>query len=194
SVQVISGVNGNFLFKFNNSTSCDLVLSNGPWEVWGAYLALRHWEEGMSLCKDSFTSIPVWVKLTNVPPELLTRPGLSYIASALGVPLCMDAATTAGNRLSFARVCVKMKAQSNFPNSFKVRQRSGILADIMVQYVLKPSACSVCKVFDHSSKQCHLVERNVPPAQAGKGSSDAQDPHNQVSFAKQGEEFECVVE
>ncbi|GAV92256.1 DUF4283 domain-containing protein, partial [Cephalotus follicularis] len=108
SVQVITGSDGYFLFRFSNSTSCDLVLSNGPWEVWGAYFALRRWEEGMSLCKDSFTSIPVWVKLTNVPPELWTRPGLSYIASALGVPLCMDAATAAGNRLSFARVCVEM--------------------------------------------------------------------------------------
>ncbi|GAV92796.1 DUF4283 domain-containing protein [Cephalotus follicularis] len=41
SVQVIAGVDGYFLFRFSNSTSCDLVLSNGPWEVWGAYLALR---------------------------------------------------------------------------------------------------------------------------------------------------------
>ncbi|GAV74672.1 DUF4283 domain-containing protein, partial [Cephalotus follicularis] len=118
---VITGVNGNFLFKFNNSTSCDLVLSNGPWEVWGAYLALRRWKEGMSLCKDSFSSISVWVKLANVPPELWTRLGLSYVASVLGVPLSMDVATSAGNRLSFARVCVEMKASRSFPNSFKVR-------------------------------------------------------------------------
>ncbi|GAV92379.1 DUF4283 domain-containing protein, partial [Cephalotus follicularis] len=108
SVQVISGVDGNFLFKFSNSMSCEQVLSNGPWEVWGAYLALKRWEEGMSLCKDSFSSIPVWVKLSNIPAELWTRTGLSYIASAIGVPLCMDAATAVGNRLSFARVCVEM--------------------------------------------------------------------------------------
>ncbi|GAV80196.1 DUF4283 domain-containing protein, partial [Cephalotus follicularis] len=87
STQVIAGVDGNFLFRFSNNTSCDLVLSNGPWEVWGAYLALRCCEEGMSLCKESFSSIPVWVKLTNVPAELWTRAGLSYIPSALGVPL-----------------------------------------------------------------------------------------------------------
>ncbi|GAV92219.1 DUF4283 domain-containing protein, partial [Cephalotus follicularis] len=153
-VQVITGANGNFLFRFDSSSSCDLVLRNGPWEVWGAYLALRRWEEGMSLSKDSFSSIPVWVKLANVPPELWTRPGLSYVASALGVPLCMDAATSAGNRLNFAHVCVEMKASSSFLNSFKVRQRSGILAEVMVQYVWKPSVCSACRVFDHSSKQC----------------------------------------
>ncbi|GAV91652.1 DUF4283 domain-containing protein, partial [Cephalotus follicularis] len=106
SVQVITGANGNFLFKFDNSASCDFVLSNGPWDVWGAYLALRRWEEGMSLCKDPFSSILVWVKLANVPPELWTRPCLSYVASALGAPLCMDAITYAGIRKNFARVCV----------------------------------------------------------------------------------------
>ncbi|GAV66549.1 DUF4283 domain-containing protein, partial [Cephalotus follicularis] len=159
AVQVITADNGNFLFKFDNNTSYDRVLRNGPWEVWGAYLALKRWEEGMSLCKDSFSSIPVWVKLANVPSELWTRPGLSYVGSALGVRLCMDAATSAGNRLSFAKVCVEMKASSSFLNSFKVRRRNDILSDVMVQYVWKPSVCSVCRVFDHSSKQCHLVER-----------------------------------
>ncbi|GAV91955.1 DUF4283 domain-containing protein [Cephalotus follicularis] len=180
--QVISGDNGNYLFRFNSSTACDLVLSNGPWEVWGAYLALRRWEEGMTLCKNSFSSIPVWVKLSNVPLELWTRPGLSYIASALGVPLCMDAATSAGNRLSFARVCVEMKASSSFPNSFKVRRRSGILADVFVQYVWKPSVCSVCKVFDHSSKQYHLVDSKT--VQVEDGYKDEQVPISQGPTAK----------
>ncbi|GAV91026.1 DUF4283 domain-containing protein, partial [Cephalotus follicularis] len=107
--------NRTFLFKFDNSAARDLVLSNGPWEVWGAYLTLRRWEEGMSLSKDSFSSIPVWVKLSNVPSDLLTMSGLSYVASDLGVPLCMDVATTSGNRLSFARVCIEMKASCNVP-------------------------------------------------------------------------------
>ncbi|GAV87229.1 DUF4283 domain-containing protein, partial [Cephalotus follicularis] len=158
-VSVIIGDNGTFLFKFDNSAARDLVLSNAPWEVWGAYLALRRWEEGMSLSKDSFSSILVWVKLYNVPSDLWTKTGLSYVASALGVPLCMDAATTAGNCLSFARVCVEMKASSSFPTSYKVRRRNGTLVDVMAQYAWKPSACSVCKVFDHSSNQCHLVSK-----------------------------------
>ncbi|GAV68564.1 DUF4283 domain-containing protein [Cephalotus follicularis] len=103
-VSVITGDNGTFLFKFDNSAARDLVLSSSPWEVWGAYLALRRWEEDMSLSKDSLSSIPVWIKLSNVLSELWTNTSLSYVASALGVPLCMDAATTSSNRLSFARV------------------------------------------------------------------------------------------
>ncbi|GAV59739.1 DUF4283 domain-containing protein [Cephalotus follicularis] len=158
-VSVITGDNETFLFNFDNSATRDLVLSSGPWEVWGAYLALRQWEEGMSLSKDSFSSIPVWVKLYNIPAELWTKPGLSYVASALGVPLCMDATITACNRLSFARVCIEMKASSCFPTSYKVRRRNDTLIDVMVQYSWKPLACSVCRVFDHSSRQCHLVTK-----------------------------------
>ncbi|GAV76400.1 DUF4283 domain-containing protein, partial [Cephalotus follicularis] len=153
-VSVITGDNGTFLFNFDNSATRDLVLSSGPWEVWGAYLALRQWEEGMSLSKDSFSSIPVWVKLYKIPAELWTKPGLSYVASALGIPLCMDASTTAGNRLSFARVCIEMKASSGFPTSYMVRRRNGTLIEVKVQYSWKPLACSICRVFDHSSRQC----------------------------------------
>ncbi|GAV75009.1 DUF4283 domain-containing protein, partial [Cephalotus follicularis] len=166
-VNVITGDNETFLFKFDNSVARDLVLINGPWEVWGAYLVLRCWEEGMSLSKDSFSSIPIWVKLANVPSELWTKSGLSYVASALGVPLCMDAATTTGNRLSFARVCIEMKASSNFLTSYKVRRRNKTLVDVMVQYAWKPSPYSVCKVFDHSSKQCHFVVRQDGTAKQG---------------------------
>ncbi|GAV87804.1 DUF4283 domain-containing protein [Cephalotus follicularis] len=169
-VNVITGDNESFLFKFDNSAARDLVISNTPWEVWGTYLALRQWEEGMSLRKDSFSSIPVWVKLSNVPFELWTKPGISYVASAIGVPLCMNAATTTSNRLSFARVCIEMKASSSFPTSYKVRRRNGTLIDVMVQYAWKPSACSVCKVFDHSSKQCHLVaKKDLTSRQGGIG-------------------------
>ncbi|GAV61151.1 DUF4283 domain-containing protein, partial [Cephalotus follicularis] len=178
-VSVITGDNGTFLFKFDNSTARDLVLSNGPWEVWGAYLVLRQWEEGMSLSKDSFSSIPVWVKLYNIPAELWTKPSLSYIASALGVPLCMDAATTTSNHLSFARVCIEMKASSCFPTSYKVRRRNGTMIDVMVQYSWKPLASSVCRVFDHSSKQCHLAAKKDTTGRQGDTEVPGEPPGRQ---------------
>ncbi|GAV59562.1 DUF4283 domain-containing protein [Cephalotus follicularis] len=178
-VSVITGDNGTFLFNFDNSAARDLVLSNGPWEVWGAYLALRQWEEGMSLSMDSFSRIPVWVKLYNIPAELWTKPGLSYVASVLGVPLCMDATNTAGNRLSFARVCIEMKASSCFPSSYKVRWRNDTLIDVMVQYSWKPLACSVCRVFDHSSKQCHHAEKKDATGRLGDTGVPGEPPGRQ---------------
>ncbi|GAV75655.1 DUF4283 domain-containing protein [Cephalotus follicularis] len=178
-VSVITGDNGTFLFNFDNSAARDLVLSNGSWEVWGAYLVLRQWEEGMSLSKDSFSSILVWVKLYNIPAELWTKLGLSYVASALGVPLCMDATTTACNRLCFSRVCIEMKASSCFPTSYKVRLRNGTLIDVMVQYSWKPLACLVCRVFYHSSKQCHLAAKKDATGRLGDTGVPGEPPGRQ---------------
>ena len=37
--------------------------------------------------------LPIWVHLGNVPLELFTLDGLSYIANAIGNPLYMDKCT-----------------------------------------------------------------------------------------------------
>ncbi|GAV83738.1 DUF4283 domain-containing protein, partial [Cephalotus follicularis] len=143
-----------YLFCFDHVSVGDKILDSGPWDMWGIHLDLRKWVLGMSFCKDSLKSILVWVKLSNIPSELWTKAGLSYEASALGVPLCMDATTLAGTRVSSARICVEMKATSNFLNSYKVRRRNGTLVGVVVQYAWKLTACPVCNVFDHSLKHC----------------------------------------
>ncbi|GAV79298.1 DUF4283 domain-containing protein, partial [Cephalotus follicularis] len=109
--------NGVFLVKFENGQARDWVMDNGPWDIWGYHLALRKWSKGMSLKLEECNTIPVWVKLSNVPIQVWTRMGLSYIASVLGRPLYMDAATTNKIALSYARVCVDMAATSSFPST-----------------------------------------------------------------------------
>ncbi|GAV73257.1 DUF4283 domain-containing protein [Cephalotus follicularis] len=86
--------NGVFLVKFENGQARDWVMDNGPWDICGYHLALRKWSKGMSLKLEECNTIPIWVKLSNVPIQFWTKMGLSYIASVLGRPLYMDASTT----------------------------------------------------------------------------------------------------
>ncbi|CAK7336446.1 unnamed protein product [Dovyalis caffra] len=51
--------------------------------------------------------------------ELLNRQGLSYIASGIGIPLCMDKATKQQKRLSFAKVCIEVDIAAKLPNSLR---------------------------------------------------------------------------
>ncbi|GAV92718.1 DUF4283 domain-containing protein, partial [Cephalotus follicularis] len=111
---VSSGV---FMVKFEKGHARDWVLDNGPWDIWGYHIALKKWSKGMSLKLEDCTSIPIWVKLSNVPVHLWSKLGLSYIASVLGRPLYMDTPTTNRHSLNFARVCVDMLASSPFPSS-----------------------------------------------------------------------------
>ncbi|GAV92090.1 DUF4283 domain-containing protein, partial [Cephalotus follicularis] len=146
--------NGVFLIKFENGHARDWIMDNGPWDIWGYHIALRKWTKGISLKLEECTSIPVWVKLTNVPIHLWSKLGLSYIASVLGRPLYMDAPTTNRKSLTFARVCVDMLALSTFPNAIHLDLDDGSSITVGVEYPLKPQACSLCKVFDHANKSC----------------------------------------
>ncbi|KAL4382983.1 hypothetical protein GQ457_15G027950 [Hibiscus cannabinus] len=59
--------------------------------------------------------IPIWVHFSGIPPELFSRKGLSYIASAIGSPLYMDSVTASMKRLVYAKVCVEISIDSSIP-------------------------------------------------------------------------------
>ncbi|GAV92830.1 DUF4283 domain-containing protein/zf-CCHC_4 domain-containing protein [Cephalotus follicularis] len=151
--------NSVFLIKFDNGQARDWVMDNGPWDIWGYHLALRKWTKGMSLKLEDCNSIPVWVKLSNVPVHLWTKLGISYIASVLGKPLYMDSPTTNRQVLTYARVCVDMPATSSFSGSILLDLGEGEDTVVGVEYQWKPQACSLCKVFDHTNKSCPKAAR-----------------------------------
>ncbi|CAK7355677.1 unnamed protein product [Dovyalis caffra] len=64
--------------------------------------------------------IPIWVKLWGTPMQLLSREGLSRIASASGVPLFMDTATQYSKIISFAKVCVQVDITTKLLDDIKV--------------------------------------------------------------------------
>ncbi|GAV83002.1 DUF4283 domain-containing protein/zf-CCHC_4 domain-containing protein, partial [Cephalotus follicularis] len=127
--------------------------------IWGYHLALRRWTKGMSLKLEECNTIPVWVKLSNVPIQFWTKTGLSYIASVLGRPLYMDAPTTNRHTLTYARVCVDMATSSPFPSIILLDLDDGVTTTIGVEYPWRPQACTMCKVFDHSNKTCPKATR-----------------------------------
>ncbi|GAV93098.1 DUF4283 domain-containing protein/zf-CCHC_4 domain-containing protein, partial [Cephalotus follicularis] len=151
--------NGIFMIKFENAQARDWVLDNGPWDVWGYHLALRQWKKDMSLELGVCKSMPIWVRLRNVPVPYWNKMGLSYIASVLGKPLHMDANTTHRHALMFARVCVEMPASSSFPDSITLELEDGSTIQVGVEYPWKPPACTLCKVFDHSNRTCPKATR-----------------------------------
>lgn len=58
---------GVFLFKFSSKDGLEHVLQQGPWLIRHSPLILRKWSLNIPLTKNEVTTIPVWVKLHNVP-------------------------------------------------------------------------------------------------------------------------------
>ncbi|KAF9624403.1 hypothetical protein IFM89_011328 [Coptis chinensis] len=99
------------------------------------------------------TIVPIWAKLSKVPKELWTKNGLSFLASLIGGPLCMDGATSMKQRLDFAKVCVTILLEFDFPSSIKLKIREKHVY-VNVEYPWKPPSCTVCCCFGHSTTKC----------------------------------------
>ena len=110
--------------------------------------------------KECVSKVPVWVQFHGIPLEFWTLEGLSYIASAIGVPLYADAVKESCSRLSFARICVELDASKPLIHEFLLHTNSGDTVvspkytTIKVVYQWKPKLCSSCKVFGHTLTTC----------------------------------------
>ena len=169
-LEVIPHGDGFFIFRFSQSSAAKDVLEGGPWLISGRHLLLRWWSPGLSWRKESVSKVPVWVQFHNVPMEFWTPNGLSYIASAVGVPLYADSSTEACSRMAFARICVELDASKPLIHEFRLQTSSrnantpSNFTIVKVLYQWKPRSCSFCKVFGHADNAC---PNHQPPCPFG---------------------------
>lgn len=152
--KVLSNEHGFFFFKFNQEDAFRKLLENGPWHFGGKLLVLKKWSPQMTLVKEQLIRIPIWVHLYNVPLELWSAAGLSFIASAIGIPLYADRFTETAQRLSYARICVEIEVGAEFVDSVDVMYTDGTEVTVGVKYPWRPARCLDCHVFGHSTQQC----------------------------------------
>ena len=143
-----------FIILFSSSETRDKVIENGPWHIHNKPLIVRRWEPGMNSLEFNMAKLPVWIHLGNIPLELFTQKGISYIASAIGNPLYMDRITASQQRLAFAKVCVELEASMEVIRSIEVEVRNGKTVHVSVEYPWMPLKCSLCGIFGHGDNTC----------------------------------------
>ncbi|XP_039009969.1 uncharacterized protein LOC120138595 [Hibiscus syriacus] len=115
---------------------------------------LRRWEPNLKELQFDLIRMPIWIHLYNVPLELFSRRGLSYIASAGGRPLHMDSVTAAREKLEYAQVCIEITDGSSIQDRIDVVLNDESVASIRVSVPWMPSSCTDCGRFGHSVKLC----------------------------------------
>lgn len=130
------------------------VLDRAPWHMINRPLVLKKWHPNLTLLKEDLQKIPLWVKFFGVPLEYWFPSGLSYVASAIGIPLHTDGLTAAKSRITFARICVEIDASADFVEEFYMQCDNGDWITVFTELEWAPSRCSSCKVFGHSTSSC----------------------------------------
>lgn len=139
---VLSNEKGFFFLLFEGEKFHQL-LESGPWHFGGKLLILKLWHPYLKLEKDQLSTVPLWVHFYNIPIELWTGPGFSYIASSVGRPLYVDQFTESGKRISFAKICVEVDCSSPLPTSFDLKDANGDAVEIKIHYSLPLEAYDV---------------------------------------------------
>ena len=145
---------GLFFFRFWDPEARDWVMNAGPWHLAGRPFILRAWKPGMDMLNIQLSSIPIWVRFYNIPLEYWTSTCLGHIASTVGIPLHLDPLTENQTKLSFARVCIEVGVDCEFPKSVLLDRGNGSYSTIRIEYHWAPQCCSECKLFGHNLVHC----------------------------------------
>ncbi|KAJ4823792.1 hypothetical protein Tsubulata_032018 [Turnera subulata] len=153
-----------FLFQFPNDAAYSRALNRGPWHVGGVPLLFRPWSSSSNKLDFSNAIFSVWVKLKNVPMELLTKEGLSYLSSVLGTPLHTDQDCSKIFRSDCVNVCIQIDFSKPLLNELKVDiNGEPIIIDVL--YSWKLPHCDLCHGWGHHELACpekHVTKVWVP--------------------------------
>ncbi|XP_020702249.1 uncharacterized protein LOC110113881 [Dendrobium catenatum] len=180
SFSLLSLTDGFFLIKFTNQEDYDLVWSGGPWFLLGKPFILQKWSPKFQPKRDELSSIPIWVKIVDLPLALWTPKGISTIASYIGIPLSVDNLTAKRARLTFARVCVSVSKDSTLPDEIPINIE-GMDIQLKVIYDWKPSRCEGCGFMVHTYSSCKSNPNPnpvvfPPPKPRNRGRSTSRNP------------------
>lgn len=92
-MKVMMNAKGFFFFKFSTTNGMEQLMEEGPWMIRSVPLVLNIWTPSANLKKEDITSVPVWVKMQDVPIAAFSKDGLSMLATKIGRPKMVDTYT-----------------------------------------------------------------------------------------------------
>lgn len=112
-------LNGNFdLVDLGHGCYCvrgitekqkDMILTEGPWQLARSFLSIRKWRPNFRANNDKIDNAITWVRILNLPVEMLRESIIKALATCIGDPIKIDENTFHASGGKFARFCVEVK-------------------------------------------------------------------------------------
>lgn len=117
---------GYFILRSNAQDNMDAILMKGPYSIRNIPLLFKEWKPDFNLKRDMLRTLPLWVKLPQLPLHLWGANNMSKIGSAIGVPLVTDECTTNKLRISYARILAEVDFTKELTNEIAINDYEGI--------------------------------------------------------------------
>lgn len=143
SISLHHGSKGFFTMVFTNIEDKDRIFEGGPYFYVAVGLYMQPWVMNFVPERETFASIPIWVRLYSLPLDYWQTESLDSIGNKLGHFIKASEATRRDKYTSFARICVEMDLSGALSD--------GVILDVFdeewvqtLDYEHIPFRCCIC--------------------------------------------------
>lgn len=148
-----------FLFHIPSVSLRRKVLQHELWRVGDSPFFVTEWKAAFSFDPPSLQKAPDWVKINNIPFDLITDEGMSYIARPLGKVVDKKPFTS----INSAEIKVIVNLTSTLPQTMEIERDDGQFVLLSFTYPWLPPLCSVRNEFGHKAAFCPTVKKPNHP-------------------------------
>lgn len=156
--------NRHILIKLNNEQDFLRIYSRQVWHLGAISMRIFKWTSDFHVDRES-SFAPVWVSFPRLPIHFFEKGTLFQIASLLGNPLHLDAATISLKRPSVARLQVEIDILKSRPNQIWIGIGDSDGFWQKVEYANVPPYCTHCWHLGHAESNCTIFNPGLKPNQ-----------------------------
>lgn len=150
---------GFFIVSFHTEEERDSIIIEGPW-FWGnAGLFVTPWFADFDANIMKISTMPVWVRLHNLPLHFWHHLVLTAIGNTLGKFLKVDEDRVSRGIFSFARICVEVDLSQGLPDHISLNFNNTQWIQPL-DYENTTFRCRSCRQTGHLQYSCPLVKKN----------------------------------
>lgn len=185
-------------FRVTNPVMRARILRRGMWNIGNVPLVVTKWTPEELKEKAEIKSIPMWVYLKNVPMNMFSWQGLSFIASAAGFLVRLHPETASFSNFKLAKIFVNVDLSKEQPDkiNFTKNGKSSLVEFI---YPRLPHRCHTCGKWGHIAAVCVMNKKNKGSEDDKKNveegkKDERKEPINETKEEVMGEAVEDVEE
>ncbi|KAL0884543.1 hypothetical protein Bca101_008524 [Brassica carinata] len=137
--------------RITNEKIRNKIVRRGMWNIAGVPMVVSHWTPEEDKSKAGL--VPLWVHVTNVPMNMYSWEGLSFITSAAGIPDHLHPETIACTNFDIAKVFVLADLTKELPLkiNYNIQGKETI---VQFSYPWLPPKCDKCRRWGHYETFC----------------------------------------
>ena len=181
---------GYFLFDFESKEDKDLIFRNGPYFMGPQGLYLNGWTPDFDPEADTPKTVPVWVRLPNLPMHCWNSKSLQAIGTALGKYIDM---ASPKDQYACARICVEVGLEAGLPEAIKLTVGNWSHFQ-KLDYEQLPFKCRGCQEYGHFIQNCpKKPESHQDKAEGWKRVNRSKSKNQGGGGAKNGESIKETI-